>query len=155
MRKLVIFLVAILTMVLFSACSNDSEDGSSSNGDGQSITIMTPYLSSVTTKQMVDEIEQRAKDKGWKANVVDTKGDAGELASRMEDVILANTDAIVIVSTDPNQVASQIKQADEKGIPVFGSDSGYIEGMAMNATSDNEAMSEMMTKFLFDEIGEE
>ncbi|MBO1001956.1 sugar ABC transporter substrate-binding protein [Pseudogracilibacillus auburnensis] len=157
MKKLLMLFMGIALVAVFTACSSDGgEEGTqenASNDDGEkSISILTPYLSSVTTKQMVDEIEVKAKDNGWKVNVIDTKGDAGGLASRMEDVILAKTDAIVIVSTDPNQVAAQIKQADDAGIPVFGSDSGYIEGMTMNATSDNEEMSKMMTEYLFEQL---
>lgn len=158
MRKILMALMAITMLAVFAACSSDGGEDTASKedaagGDGEkNISIMTPYLSSVTTKQMVDELEAKAKDNGWKVNIVDTKGDAGGLASRMEDVILAKTDAIVLVSTDPNQVAEQIQKADDAGIPVFGSDSGYIEGMTMNATSDNEEMSKMMTEYLFEQM---
>ena len=71
----------------------------------------------------------------------------------MEDVISSNVDAIVLVSTDPNQVQFQIQQASEKGILIFGSDSSYIEGMTLNATSDNKEMSKMMTEYLFEAMG--
>lgn len=160
MKKLLMTMMAFVLVVMIAACSSngDSEttdDTATNDGEDKSISILTPYLSSVTTKQMVDEIEANAENNGWNVNVIDTNGDAGELASRMEDVILAKTDAIVIVSTDPNQVAAQIKQADEAGIPVFGSDSGHIEGMKMNATSDNEEMAKIMTEHLFEQIGEE
>lgn len=158
MRKFLMALMAIALLGIFAACSSDSEadnssEEASSDGGKKSISIMTPYLSSVTTKQMVDELEAKAKGNGWDVNIVDTKGDAGGLASRMEDVILAKTDAIVIVSTDPNQVAAQIQQAHDAGIPVFGTDSGYIEGMTMNATSDNKEMSKMITEYLFEQMG--
>ena len=160
MRKLLMLFMTVTLLVILAACGgndNASEENASeeSSGDSKSISILTPYLSSVTTKQMVDEIESRAKDNGWEVNVIDTKGDVGGMASRMEDVILAGTDAIVIVSTDPNQIEAQIKQAAEKGIPVFGSDSGYIEGMTMNATSDNAEMSRMITEYLFEQMGGE
>ncbi|MBM7573733.1 sugar ABC transporter substrate-binding protein [Aquibacillus albus] len=144
-------LIGVLFIILLAACSNNASGDSSS----KRISILTPYLSSVTTKQMVDELEQQAEDKGWESNVIDTSGDVGALASRMEDVIASNTDAIVIVSTDPNQLQAQIQHADEKGIPVFGTDSSYIEGMTLNATSDNEAMSKMITEHLFELMGGE
>src|SRR5690625_1093088 len=160
MKRLMMLFMIFAIVTIFTACSSDGgedsgQEANTNEGDAKNISILTPYLSSVTTKQMVDEIEAKAKDNGWEVNVIDTKGDAGGLASRMEDVILAKTDAIVIVSTDPNQVAAQIKQADEAGIPVFGSDSGYIEGMTMNATSDNEEMSKMITEYLFEQMGGE
>ena len=45
----------------------------------------------------------------------------------MEDLVSAKTDAIVLVSTDPNMVEAQIEGAAQAGIPVFGCDSGFIE----------------------------
>ncbi|WP_078427228.1 sugar ABC transporter substrate-binding protein [Alkalihalobacterium alkalinitrilicum] len=153
MKKILGMLMIVSVMMLVVACS---ESGSSSTeGDDKRVAILTPYLSSVTTKQMVDELEKNAKEKGWSTNVVDTNGDVGALASRMEDVISSNVDAIVLVSTDPNQVATQIQQAAERGIHVFGSDSSYIEGMTLNATSDNRAMSKMITEHLIEQMGEE
>lgn len=153
MKKLLMVLVAMLMLTVIVACSNNEEsDGNGESSDKKEITVMTPYLSSVTTKQMVEEIENKSKENNWKVNVVDTEGDVGELASRMEDVILANTDAIVLVSTDPNQVETQIQQAAEQDIPVFGSDSGYIDGMTTNVTSDNVEMSKMITEYLFEQM---
>lgn len=55
-----------------------------------------------------------------KANVVDTKGDFAQLASRMEDLISSKVNAIVLVSTDPNQLKDQIKKAQEKGFRSLG-----------------------------------
>ncbi|SEP78942.1 monosaccharide ABC transporter substrate-binding protein, CUT2 family [Virgibacillus subterraneus] len=155
MKKISFVLMSVVLMFVIAACSNDSSSASDNNGEEtKSISILTPYLSSVTTKQMVDEIEKKAKENNWDTNVVDTAGDAGALASRMEDVISANTDAIVLVSTDPNQLQSQFQLANENDIPVFGSDSSYIEGMTLNATSDNDEMSKMITEHLFEQMDE-
>ena len=118
----------------------------------KTITLITPYQQSVTTNDMLKTLSELATKKGWKANVIDTKGDFGLMASRMEDAVAAKTDAIVIVSADPNQVKTQIAAAAAKGIPVFGCDSGYIPGMVMNATSDNTAMSASISQHLFKTI---
>ncbi|WP_276356478.1 sugar ABC transporter substrate-binding protein [Cohnella caldifontis] len=151
MKKGFLVLTALLLTIALTACGGKSggKDGS------KTISILTPYLSSVTTNEMVESLKKQAGEKGWKANVVDTKGDVGQLASRMEDVISSKTDAIVLVSTDPNQLKSQIQRAKEKNIPVFGADSGYIEGMVMNATSDNKEMSKMISEYLFKTIGDQ
>jgi ribose transport system substrate-binding protein len=118
----------------------------------KSVAVLTPYLSSTTTKQMVDILEKSIRDKGWNPTTVDTKNDFAALASRMEDMVTSKVDAIVVVSADPSQIADQIKQADASGIPVFGCDSGFIEGVTVNATSDNYQMSELITNYLFDKI---
>lgn len=146
----VVLLLLSLALVLAAAAGCGGGDSG-----GKTVSILTPYQSSVTTNQMIDVLKEKAAEKGWKTEVIDTKGDIGQMASRMEDVITRKTDAIVIVSTDPNQLEAQIALAAEKGIPVFGCDAGYIEGMAMNATSDNAEMARMMTEYLFEQIGGE
>jgi ABC-type sugar transport system, periplasmic component len=151
MKKGFLIMTALLLAVALTACG----DKSGGKDGAKTISILTPYLSSVTTNEMVESLKKQAADKGWKANVVDTKGDMGQLASRMEDVISSKTDAIVLVSTDPNQLKSQIQRAKDKSIPVFGADSGYIEGMVMNATSDNKEMSKLISEHLFQTIGDE
>jgi len=155
MKKLLFILAAFMLVLSLSACGEESSTSSEENGDtAKKVAIMTPYLSSVTTKQMVDTLEASAKEEGWSPNIVDTNGDVGALASRMEDVISSKVDAIILVSTDPNQVQSQIQKAKENNILVFGSDSSYIEGMTANATSDNAEMSKLMTEYLIEQIGE-
>ena len=104
---------------------------------GKKISVMTLYLTSVTTNQMAGYIEEKLTAAGAEVFVIDTANDFAELASRIEDVVASGTDGIVLVSADPNQVANQLQDAFDEGIPVFGCDSGFIEGMQLNATSDN------------------
>lgn len=119
---------------------------------GKNISIMTPYLGSVTTNQMVKYIEEKLTGAGAQVSVINTDNDFAELASRIEDVVSAGTDGIVLVSADPNQLANQLKDAFESEIPVFGCDSGFIDGMQINATSDNYQMGELIVKYLFDDL---
>jgi|LSQX01.3.fsa_nt_gb ribose transport system substrate-binding protein len=154
-KNLKITALLLVIMILIAGCSGDTAEVDSPKNDVKEISIMTPYISSVTTNQMVNKMEELMKAREWNVSIVDTKGDVAALASRMEDVISAKTDAIVIVSTDPNQVSTQIDLAVSNDIPVFGCDSGFIDGMVVNATSDNYAMGEQLTNWIFEEIGEE
>lgn len=120
--------------------------------DGKRVTVMTPYMSSVTTNQMVGYLRSDLEALGATVTVVDTANDFGELASRIEDVAAAGTDAIVLVSADPTQVQNQLKDAFAASIPVFGVDSGFIDGMQVNATSDNYQMGALIVNYLFDEL---
>lgn len=130
------------------AATNKTESSTS----GKKVSLLTPYLSSVTTNQMVEEMKAGMEAKGMTVTVVDTKGDFAQLASRIEDTVSSKADAIVLVSADPSQVATQLQGAFDANIPVFGCDSGFVEGMMVNATSDNHAMGELITKYLFDDL---
>ncbi|CAK7046810.1 MAG: hypothetical protein ENTB_02266 [Enterocloster aldenensis] len=133
--------------------AKDSSPAGDTGGlQGRSISLMTPYLGSVTTNQMVEYIEQKLKDAGAEVSVINTNNDFSQLASRLEDVVSAGTDGIVLVSADPGQLSNQLQDVFESGIPVFGCDSGFIEGMQVNATSDNYQMGELIVKYLFDDL---
>lgn len=119
---------------------------------GKKISVMTPYLTSVTTNQMTGFIKDNLEAEGAEVFVIDTANDFAELASRIEDVVSSGTDGIVLVSADPNQVANQLTEAFDVDIPVFGCDSGFIEGMQVNSTSDNYQMGELIVRYLFDDL---
>jgi len=145
MKKFLLVVSSVLLAALiFSGCNKGEKV--------KTVAILTPYLSSTTTKQMADILETGIKAKNWNSTTVDTKNDFAALASRMEDLVTSKVDAIVIISADPSQIADQIKAADAAGIPVFGCDSGFIDGITVNATSDNYQMSELITKFLFEKM---
>ena len=118
------------------------------------VAVLTPYMASVTTNLMIRTFEKLAKEKGWKVILVDTKGDFGTLASRMEDMITKKVDAIVLGMADPIQLKNQVKMANNAGIPVFGGDAGYIKGMTMNVTSNNYELSAIITPYLFNHIND-
>lgn len=135
-----------------AAASSASSSSASGAMAGKKISVMTPYLSSVTTNQMVGELQSGLEAEGASVTVIDTANDFAALASRIEDVVAAQTDAIVLVSADPSQVENQLQEAFDAGIPVFGCDSGYIDGMQVNATSDNHQMGELITNYLFNDL---
>lgn len=134
------------------AASESSQAKSASSTQGKKVSLLTPYLSSVTTGQMVNAMKAGMEAEGMVVTVVDTKGDFAQLASRIEDTVSAKADTIVLVSADPSQVASQLQSAFDAGIPVFGCDSGFIDGMMVNATSNNYAMGDEIVKYLLKDL---
>lgn len=159
MKKLVSLLAALTLALSLTACgggaSDTKNDGAGEDGSafsGKTVSVMTPYMSSVTTNQMVGYLETDLKAQGAEVNVIDTANDFAELASRIEDVTASGTDAIVLVSADPTQLENQLREAMDAGIPVFGVDSGYIDGMQVNATSDNYQMGQLIVNYLFDDL---
>lgn len=142
-------ILSLALALMFALCTMASAEGMS----GKSVALMTPYLGSVTTNQMVEYLKAGLEAQGATVNVINTNNDFAELASRIEDVSYSGTtDAIVLVSADPSQVANQLQDAFEANIPVFGCDSGFIEGMMVNATSDNHQMGELITRYLFEDL---
>lgn len=142
---LVVLLVAMVFTPVFAQGSKESK--------AKQISICTPYLSSVTTKQMADLMKGKLEAKGYNVSIYDSANDNSKFAADVETSVISNVDAIIIVSADPKLIESQIKEAAQANIPVFGCDAGYIDEMQMNATSDNYQMGEMIAKYLFEQMG--
>jgi ribose transport system substrate-binding protein len=140
-------------IMLITGCSKKTE--SVEKQKTVEVAICTPYLSSVTTKQMVELMQTKLGDLGYKVSVYDSANDTSKLASDIETCVVSKVDAIVIVSVDPSLCKSQIQEASAAGIAVFGCDSGYFDAMQMNATSDNYQMGTMMSNYLFEKIGKQ
>ena len=155
MKKFLMVVVMGILILSMAACDGTPASTTSeeeSGASGKNVSLLTPYLSSVTTNQMVEQMKVSMEAEGMVVTVVDTKGDFAQLASRIEDTVSSKADAIVLVSADPSQITTQLQSAFDANIPVFGCDSGFIEGMMVNATSDNYAMGELITKYLFDDM---
>ncbi len=150
MKKIVVLMLTVVMVMSMAACGSKEEEKATING--KDISIMTPYLGSVTTNQMVEALQKGLEEEGAKVNVINTNNDFSALASRIEDVVASGTDAIVLVSADPTQLENQLKEAFDAGIPVYGCDSGFIDGMQVNATSDNYQMGELIIRYLFDDL---
>ena len=145
MKKLI---VLILALIFSFTCVSALADMA-----GKQVALMTPYLGSVTTSQMVDYMKADLEAKGAVVTVINTNNDFSKLASEVENVAISGqTDAIILVSADPALIANQLQEAFDAGIPVFGCDSGFIEGMQVNATSDNYQMGSLIVHYLFDDL---
>ena len=142
-----------ITAIILTACLLLLSSAALADMSGKQVALMTPYLGSVTTNQMVEYMKGLLEQKGAQVNVINTNNDFAELASQVENVAIGGvTDAIVLVSADPSQIANQLQDAFDAGIPVFGCDSGFIDGMTLNATSDNYQMGSLIVRYLFDEL---
>lgn len=141
--------------LLFSMLSGVAVTVATTAAWAQDVAVLTPYLSSVATNEMVETFTADSEAKGWTVNVVDTRGDFQQLASRIEDVTNAGVDAIVLVSVDPNQVGDQVAAAAEKGIPVFALDGALADGVSANITTDNFALGTILSDYLFEALGGE
>ncbi|MFE0754062.1 substrate-binding domain-containing protein [Inquilinus sp. NPDC058860] len=127
--------------------------GAAGPAAAQTVSVLTPYLSAVATGEMVETFKADAEKRGWTVSVVDTAGDFGALASRVEDVVNARTGAVVLVSINPAQIQDQVGKAAAAGIPVFAIDGATGPGVALNVTSDNRALGKTMTEYLFGRLG--
>jgi ribose transport system substrate-binding protein len=143
----------ILTAALLAAVTAGPLFVSPAFAAGEKVAVITPYLSAVATKEMVDTFKAEAAKMQWDIEVLDTAGDVAALASRVEDKTAAGVNAIVLVSVDPAQIQAQVDKAAAAKIPVVTIDGAKNASVVVNVTSDNYVLGQTMTKFLFDSLG--
>lgn len=141
------YLMSLTLATMFTAVSG------AALAAGEKVSLVTPYLSATATAEMVDAFKAKAAEMGWTVDVVDTAGDMGAFASRVEDATTGGANAIVLVSVDPAQIQDQVDKAKAAGIPVVTIDGARNASSVLNVTSDNYVLGETMSKFLFGQIG--
>lgn len=141
----------LLSTLTVAACSVPAL----AQAHGERVAVVTPYMSAVATAEMVETFQAEAAARDWEVEVVDTAGDLGAMASRLQDVAASGVAAIVVVSIDPAQMQDQIDAVGALGIPVIAIDGAANPGVALNVTSDNYVLGETMSAYLIEAIGGE
>ena len=91
----------------------------------------------------------------WDVSFLDSGGSGEKAASNIQDSVARGVDAIIITMSDLRASRAAIQSAIDAGIPIFSVDSGYIEGVVADITTNNWAMSADVSPYLLDEMGGE
>ncbi len=91
----------------------------------------------------------------WNVSFLDSGGSGEAVASNLQDAVARGVDAIIITMADLRASRAAIEAAVEAGIPIFSVDSGYVDGIEVDVTTNNWAMSSDISPFLLDSIGGE
>lgn len=98
-------------------------------------------------------LEESGKD--WTVSFLDSGGSGEATASNLQDAASRGVDAIIITMADLRASTAAIADAAAAGIPIFAIDSGYVDGVVVDVTTNNWAMSADVSPYLLDQIGGE
>lgn len=93
------------------------------------------------------------KGYSWNVSFLDSKGSGEATASNLQDAASRGVDAIIITMSDLRASKAAIDVAVQAGIPVFSVDSGYVDGIQVDVTTNNWAMSADVSPYLLDQMG--
>lgn len=103
-------------------------------------------------------IEKWLADTGksdWNVTFLDSGGSGEATASNIQDAASRGVDAIIITMADLRASRAALDAAGAADIPVFAVDSGYVEGVVADITTNNWAMSADVSPYLLDQLGGE
>jgi ABC-type sugar transport system substrate-binding protein len=89
----------------------------------------------------------------WNISILDSGGSGERTASNLQDAASRGVDAIVITMADLRASRAAIDAAVAANIPIFTVDSGYIDGVIVDITTNNWAMSADVSPYLLNEMG--
>ncbi|WMS43969.1 substrate-binding domain-containing protein [Acuticoccus sp. MNP-M23] len=98
-------------------------------------------------------LDESGKD--WNVSFLDSGGSGEATASNLQDAASRGVDAIIITMSDLRASRAAIQVALDAGIPIFSVDSGFIDGVMVDITTNNWAMSADVSPYLLDEMGGE
>ena len=85
----------------------------------KTIGVMGPVNAAEIIKLGTDATVAAARALGWRTIQVDPLGDPAKMASGMTSLVNSNVDAIVLTTIEPAVIASGLRAAKAKGIPVI------------------------------------
>lgn len=89
----------------------------------------------------------------WSVNLLDSGGSGERTASNIQDAASRGADAIIITMADLRASRAALDAAVAAEIPVFAIDSGYVDGVLVDVTTNNWAMSADVSPYLLDQLG--
>ncbi|MFV0490608.1 MAG: sugar ABC transporter substrate-binding protein [Pseudorhodobacter sp.] len=96
-------------------------------------------------------LQETGKD--WNVSFLDSGGSGEKTATNIQDAASRGVDAIIITMSDLRASRAAIDVAVQAGIPIFAVDSGYVEGVMVDITTNNWAMSADVSPYLLDQMG--
>lgn len=91
--------------------------------------------------------------KDWNVSLLDSGGSGERTASNLQDAASRGVDAIIITMADLRASRAALDAAIAAKIPVITVDSGYIDGVLVDITTNNWAMSSDVSPYLLNEMG--
>lgn len=88
----------------------------------------------------------------WNVSFLDSGGSAEATASNIQDAANRGVAAIVVTMADLRASSAALGAAKAANIPVFAVDSGYVDGVMVDITTNNWAMSSDVSIYLLDQL---
>jgi ABC-type sugar transport system substrate-binding protein len=96
---------------------------------------------------------QETGKSNWNITFLDSGGSGEQTASNIQDAASRGVDAIIITMADLRASRAALDAAIAADIPIFSVDSGYVDGVVVDVTTNNWAMSADVSPYLLDQLG--
>ncbi|MDR1741645.1 MAG: sugar ABC transporter substrate-binding protein [Synergistaceae bacterium] len=150
------FLVIALLFAAYVGCAPvQSEPAHAAPTQAKPVKVgfVATNFSAESQARVAGRFEAAAKEKGWDSQILNSAGDINTQASQLENLLQMKVDAVVLAMAHPLDVKPALDKLVEAGVHVITIDSGYVDGVVADITSDNFGVGAKMSTYLVDTLG--
>jgi len=165
-KKLLLFLLPILAIVLAGCGHLVGLEGDQSEGDDGAVEEVAPEdmtiglsvstLNNPFFAELERGVVETAEENGTTVQTVDAQDDAATQVNGMNDLIQQDVDVLLVNPVDSDSVTPAIESANSAGIPVITLDRSSSGGDVVTyIASNNVEGGEMAAEFIIENVGED
>lgn len=145
MRKFTILLM-VLTLVLLSNFAVVAEENIE-------VGFIATNFSSEAQGRVAQGFRSYVEDQDWDIVELNSRGSIDEQSSQLENLVQMDVDAIVMAMGHPAEIKSAVQKVLDANIPLITIDSGYVDGVVTDITTNNFVMGAKISSYLVDSLG--
>lgn len=138
-----VFLTFLLVGFLISPASSSS----------LKVGFIATNFAAESQARVANAFEKLTKDKGWDSIILNSAGSDEKQMNQLENLVQMKVDAIVLAMAHPLVIQPALQKAFDAKIPVITIDSGYVEGVVADITTDNFVMGAKIATYFVDALG--
>jgi len=138
-----VFLTFLLVGFLISPASSSS----------LKVGFIATNFAAESQARVANAFEKLTKDKGWDSIILNSAGSDEKQMNQLENLVQMKVDAIVLAMAHPLVIQPALQKAFDAKIPVITIDSGYVEGIVADITTDNFVMGAKIATYFVDALG--
>ena len=154
-KKLVVFLLVLLTSVSFIMASGSSESSDTTSDSSMVVGLSVSTQNNPFFVSLVEGAEAEAKAQGVKLTVVDAGDDVVKQINDIDDLVSKKVQVIIVNPVDSDAVAPAVKAAKDAGIKVIAVDRAVNgESVSCQIASDNVMGAKLGGDYMVKLLGE-
>ena len=138
------FVIAVALLLAFAA---------SAGAQGITVGFIATNFANEATARVANAFEKYAKEKGWNPIMLNSAGSVKTQGDQLQNLVQRKVKAIVLAHAHPQEVLDSLNEAFKAGIPVITVDSGYVDGVVADLTTDNFVLGAKISTYLVDKLG--
>ncbi|MGO4942642.1 substrate-binding domain-containing protein [Ruoffia tabacinasalis] len=120
MKKFKLVIMGLISLLILSACTTESNTTTSDNSpsDSKKIVFSITHMSNAFTVELSDAVKQKGEELGYTVEVVSADQDSGKQNNQIETAVTQEVAGIIVEPVSVDGVVPAAQSAKDAGIPI-------------------------------------